>query len=352
MTTRQGTTREGTRAWKRRRWQIGVAIALLVLLVLGWALVDRRETRRLGENTRIVVRFPAAAIDQLAPHRIEEQIPIDEVAGKLEVTGTANAIGHVQVEIHPHAEPGQADDAMILVQVTGETDNQLIGRQSQVKIVGDGRGTFRAFKRVHFDGLSFDAGEETHVEATHETDIVEIEPEQGVPLQGAVRLMASRKARAALPQLNAIAAGRIEEIVRSRMDELVNETVQKLNQINRLDDTVARLHPKSDQWRIAVAARDGFVQAALVPAGGRTPQLPEKECPAVEVWMRLTRTQRTGINLISQWKQSHRLYRRFVSDEQADRLADEATVANVDGWTRIQIGLQSLDRRTTSTPSS
>ena len=45
------------------------------------------------------------------------------------------------------------------------------------------------------------------------------------------------------------------------VDELVEEAVTELNRLNKLDETVARLHPDSEHWHIDVDSRDGFVQA-------------------------------------------------------------------------------------------
>jgi hypothetical protein len=310
---------------------------------VAWFVYDRAETNRLARDTRVVVRVPASVVDRLTADEIVEQFPIDETAGELQVTGTANAVGRVSIEIRPREEPDRPDEATILVRVEGETDNDLIGLKSSVKIIGDGQGTFEAGKRVHFDGRLFTAERETTVAATHEMEIVEIEPAAGTPLRGAVRLLASRNARAALPDLNALAAGRIEELVRKRVDELIAETTEKLNRLNRFDETVARLHPDSERWRIAVGARDGFVQAALVPEGGRAPALPISEPTTLEVWMRLTGTQRRGLNLANQWRQSHRLFGGFVAEEQSRRLADELVIVNRDDWTCLLIGARGLD---------
>lgn len=333
-----------TPADKRRWLRTSVAvICVLVVAAVGWFVYDRAERSRLARDTRVVVLIPESVVDRLTADEIEEQFPIDETAGELEVTGTANAVGRVSIEIHPHAEPDRPDDAMIRVRVEGESDNELIGVKSPVKIIGDGQGTFEADKHIHFDGRLFTAEGETRVEATHETDIVEVEPLPGTPFRGAVRLLASRNARAALPELNALAARRIEELVRKRVDELIAETIEELNRLNRFDETVARLHPDSERWDIAVAARDGFVQAALVPEGGRSPTLPISEPTTLEVWLRLSRTQRRGLNLISQWRQSHRLFRTFVPEEQSRRLADEMIIVNRDGWTCLRIGARALD---------
>lgn len=330
---------------KRRRWPWIWITAACVLGACGvvWFVYDRAETTRLARDTRVVVRFPESVIDRLTADEIEEQFPIDETAGELEVTGTAHAVGRVSIRIEPHPELQRADDAMILVRVEGETEGDLIGLKSPVKITGDGQGTFEAGKRVHFDGRLFTAEGETTVDATHETDIVEIEPLPGTPLRGAVRLLASRNARAALPELNALAVGRIEELVRKRVDELIGDTIEELNRLNRFDETVARLHPDLEQWRIAVGAGDGFVQASLVPEGGRVPALPASKPTTLEVWLRLSHTQRSGLELVAQWRQSHRLFRDFVPEQQARRVAQELAIADIEDWTCLRIGSRALD---------
>lgn len=335
------------------RWRKTAAVVLgaILIVLLTYSWLNRGEVARLAKDTRVVVRFPTTAINRLTPDKIEEQFPIQETAGKLEVTGESNAVGHVAIHVQQHHEQNRSDDAIILVEVTGKTDNDLVGRQSQVKIVGDGRGTFTAVKRIHFDGLTFEAEGAAVVEADHETEIVEIEPASDSPLKGAARLLASRKARAALPELNAIAAGRIREIVGQRVDELVAATLKELNQINRFEETVDRLHPNLKRWRIAVAAQKGFVEAALVPQGGQRPKLPAAAPSSVEVWMRLTRAQRTGMNLMTHWRQSHRLFRSFLPEDDAQRIADELTVAEVDDWTRLRIGMRALDRKVAHDPA-
>ncbi|MFG0335998.1 MAG: hypothetical protein ACF8TS_21780 [Maioricimonas sp. JB049] len=345
--TLQSERRRGPRRRAALRWAaVGVAVAGLG--ALGLMIADTHETSRLGRDTRVVVRFPETVIDQLTADEIHETFPIDEETETFHVTGTANAVGKVKIRIEPHAEPDRHDDALIRIEVTGTTDNDLVSVQSPVRVFGDGSGTFCARTRVHFDGFRFVPEDVIEVEATHETEIADVEPLPGTPLQGAVRLIASRKVRAALPEFNAIAAGKIEDKVRLRVRELVGEAASELNRLNRLDETFARLHPDSDRWNIAVAARDGYVQAALVPQGGRSPELPGGSPSTLEVWMRLTRSQGTMARLLNRWKQSHTLFRQFVSDEQARRLAEDAQIARIEGWTLLRIGSRMFERQTAS----
>lgn len=324
------------RAW----WLLGLLAGVCVVGVTGlaWWFVDAREATNLARDTRLVVRFPESVIDQLTSDEIREEFEIRESAADLQVTGTAQATGRVTIRIRQHAEQNRRDDAMVHVRVRGEADNELIGHHPAAKIVGEGRGTFDATQRVHFDGLRFATDGPASVTATHETEIIDITPVTSSPLQGAVRLLASRRARSALPELNQLAAARIEELVGARVDALVGEAVAELNRLNMFDETVARLHPDSDDWRIDVASRDGFVQAALVPEGAGAPELPAGKPSALEFWMRLTRTQRAGVNLLSRWRRSHDLFRQFVPDDVAQQMPEEIRIAQVEGWTRVRLG--------------
>lgn len=333
----------------RRRWWLPMVLAFVAIVgmsLVAWRIHDARESTTLARDTRIVVRVPDTVIDRLTDDEIREEFPIQESTGELEVTGTANAVGRVTIRIRRHAEPDRPDDAMVHVKVVGHTENHLVGHHAAAVIVGKGRGEFEARKQVHFDGFEFTTDEPATVEATHETEIVDIAPHTSSAMQGVVRLLASRRARSALPDLNRLASARIEETVQQRVDTLVEETVLELNRLNKFDETVAQLHPESERWRIDVDSRDGFVQAALVPEGGRAPELPERQPTALEVWMRLTRTQRTGLNLLSRWRESHDLFRRFVPEEVARQMPPDVRIANIEEWTRLQVGPspQSQDR--------
>jgi hypothetical protein len=327
----------------RRKWWLAGFVALVCIVgvsLLIWRRHDAQESTRLARDTRVVVRVPETVIDRLTADEIREEFPIEESTDELEVTGTARAAGQVTIRIERHEEHDRHDDAQVNIRVVGHTDNHLVGRHTAAVIIGAGRGEFEAHKQVHFDGLHFTADEPTIVEATHETEIVDVAPSTTSAIQGAVRLLASRRARAALPELNTLAAARIEETVQRRVDELVEEAVTELNRLNRLEETVARLHPDSERWHIDVDSRDGFVQAALVPEGGTAPRLPAEQPTALEVWIRLTQTQRTGLGVLAQWRESHRLFRRFVPEEVAGRMPQDVRMANIEGWTRLQIGPQ------------
>jgi hypothetical protein len=327
----------------RRTWWPALLVALVCIVgvsALAWRIHDARETTRLESDTRIVVRIPETIIDQLTADEIHEEFPIEESTGELEVTGTARAVGRVTIRISRHAEQDRPDDAMVHVRVVGHTDNHLVGHHASAVIIGEGRGEFEAHKQVHFDGFRFTTVEQASVEATHETEIVDVAPTTTSAIQGAVRLLASRRARSSLPELNQLASSRIEQTVQERVDTLVEEAVEKLNRLNKLEETVARLHPDSESWRIDVDSRDGFVQAALVPDGARAPELSAERPTTLEVWMRLTRTQRTGLNLAGRWRESHDLFRRFVPDEVAHQIPQDVRIANVGGWTRLRLGPQ------------
>jgi hypothetical protein len=337
------STHESPPRPSRRMWWLSGILALIGITVvsgLAWRRQDAQESTRLARDTRIVVRVPETVIDRLTADEVREEFPIEESTDELKVTGTARAAGHVTIRIERHQEHDRHDDAMVNVKVVGHTDNHLVGHHTSAVIIGAGRGEFEAHKQVHFDGLEFTTTKPTTVEATHETEIVDVAPTTTSAIQGAVRLLASRRARSALPELNQLAAARIEETVQRRVDELVDEAVRELNRLNKLEETVARLHPDSEHWHIDVDSRDGFVQAALVPEGGTAPRLPAERPTAFEVWIRLTRTQRTGVNLVSQWNESHRLFRRYVPDEVAHQMPEDVRVASIEGWTRLQIGPQ------------
>ena len=332
-------------------WAAASAMTLLGGAVI-WKAIERHEDRVLARNSRVVIRFPEEVIDDLTPQQVTEEFPINEEAAGMQVTGTAKAIGNVKVNIEEHVEPGGIDDALVTVKVTGTTDDDFTGENSLVTITADGQGTFEAEKTIHFNGLKFETEGDTEVSAQHEAEIVTVEPSEDTSWKGAVKLLATRRAKASLPQLNEIASERIKETVADRVDELVDETVDELNRINRFDGTVAALHPDSKNWRIGVRAGEDYLEAALVPEGARMPHISDTTPDSIELWVKLTRSQRLGLGLADRWGLSQTLLKSYLPSAQAAHIPDKLRITRVKDWTRFQVGLETLHSNGTAHSAS
>jgi hypothetical protein len=314
----------------------GLLAVLLIAAIVG-VIVEQQERTRLARNARLVVRVPLSVVERLTDREIRQEFPFQEEHGEFTITGTAHATGHVSFQLQPHNGRSHADDVLITVRVEGTTEQELLGRGTGIQIVGDGQGTFVATKPVCFDGQQFREKSETEVVATHETEIVRLESLEGTPLEGPTKFLTSRRAREALPVLNKVAEQRIEKTLREIVERTVAEGLARLNEVQRIDETLAHLHPHAQDWRVRVSATDQFLQAALIPDGAPVPPLPAETPPTLEVWMKLTRSQRAGLKILGEWRVAHRLFRRFVPAERAARIRDDVTVANVGDWTRVRI---------------
>ena len=314
----------------------GLLAVVLIAAVVG-VVVEQQERTRLARNARLVVRVPLSVVERLTDREIRQEFPFQEEHGEFTITGTAHATGRVSFQLEPHNGRSHADDVRIMVRVEGTTEQELLGRGTGIQIVGDGQGTFVAAKAVCFDGQQFREKSETDVVATHDTEIVRLESLEGTPLEGPTKFLASRRAREALPVLNQVAERRIEKTLREIVDRTVGEGLARLNEVQRIDETLAHLHPYAEDWRVTVSATDEFLQAALIPDGAAVPQLPRNTPPTLEVWMKLTRSQRVGLKVLGEWRVAHRLFRRFVPPERAAQIRDDVTVANVGDWTRVRI---------------
>ncbi len=326
-------------AEKRRNFWIvaGSATALGGVAALVWFITYRHDTRTLSRDTRVVVRVSTDAVDNLTNDKIREQFPIDEEVEGARFTGTLEAVGDVRVLINPEAPEGT-----FTVRVEGETTDVLSGVKPPVQFEGTGVGSFTAIQRMRFNGREFEALD-LHVEAEHETTIGSVEPLPGTPLGPTVRLVAARAARKALPALDEAARERIRETVAERVSGMVEETVAELNRMNRFDETISILHPEADDWKIRVASSDSYVQAALVPEGGTPPTLPEiaEDDPVgIEVWLRLTRSERTAVRIAHHWDAAHSLFRRYIPEDQARTLAHDLRMVKVGDWTRLHVGAE------------
>lgn len=322
-----------------RRRIVSVAIALFGLLAVGWFLIYRHNTRKLSENTRVVVRISADALDTLAPTLIQEEFPILEEAAGAVFTGTSQAAGKVDVALE-----SAGDDAVFRIVAAGETTAEIKGIRAPVALAGNGAGTFLAVKRVRFDGRRFHELD-LEVNSTHRTRITSVEPLPGTPLSGTVRLLAVRQARKAAPELDVLAARRIKERVAERFEAVVDDTLQQLQWLNQFDESIQALHPDADDWRIRLRSDYDYLQAALVPAGSRVPDLPRPvthEPTGLEVWLRMTRSERGAVRVMQRWHLAHRLFRRFLPDAEARDIARDMRIGRYGEWTRLHVGAPTM----------
>jgi hypothetical protein len=321
--------------------QVGAVLVTLLGAAAIWTSSDSSEVARLSADTRVVVRFPKAALADLLQQGIREEFVIQEQAGEMEVTGQAIATARVALDIESDQARETEKHAVLAVHVAGETVKNLVGRQANVTVMGTGHGEFTATKRIHFDGRAFTVDERTDVTASHETQIDDVETSVGGPF----RLLASRKVRDAIPTVNEIAVARIKERVSLRIEQIVADVLPRLNAANRLEEVIAWLHPLSEDWRLQVTSNSNVVQAVLIPAGGQVPELPATDGDSVEVWVRLTPTQRLGIDLLTFGNQTHRFFSSLVPEEQARQLAEQLNIADINDWTRMEVAAAALHAR-------
>jgi hypothetical protein len=321
--------------------QVGAVVVTLLGAAAIWTSSDSSEAARLAADTRVVVRFPKAALTELLQQGIREEFAIQEQAGEMEITGKAVVTARVALDIEPDLSCETEDHAVLAVRVAGETVKNLVGRQSSVTVLGTGHGEFTAVKRIHFDGRAFTVDDRTDVSATHETQIDHVETSVGGPF----KLLAARRVREAIPTVNEIAIARIKERVGLRIEQIVADVLPRLNAANRLEEVISWLHPLSEDWRLEVTSNTGVVQAVLIPAGGHVPELPATDGDSVEVWVRLTPTQRLGIDLLTFGNQAHRFLSSLIPEEQARRLAEQLNIADVNDWTRMEVATAALNNR-------
>ena len=174
-----------------RGWRMAALITAITVAVTAlWAAVYRHDTRRLSENTRIVVRIPVKLFDEMTADVVDEQFSFRETANGGVFEGAGHAAGTVRVSVN-----GDEWNPGFVIHVRGTTFGPISGMRSSVTLEGNGRGTFEARQIIRFDGRNFRAGELT-VTSGHETTIRKVEATPGTPLAGPVRLVAMRSARA------------------------------------------------------------------------------------------------------------------------------------------------------------
>jgi hypothetical protein len=320
-----------------RLWRIPAAGAIVCVgLAAAWFYVELRESSRLAADTRVVVRVSNDLIGELLRNEIREEFPIEEETEAFTVTGTADAVGDVSVSLAPALDP-ETGHAVFLIRVNGTTLNDFEALRSPVQVLASGKGDFTAVKRVLFDGRRFHE-EETQITATHETTVESIEPLPGTPLGGAVRLLAVRDVRKALPELNAIAEQRIREKLSARIEELLTESLNELKKANPVEEAVAMLHPDARDWRVELALKPDYVMASLVPSGGKLPMLPVRDDQLQEdfdVWVRLTGSEQMGLSLLQQW-QGRQLFKWLLPDGAVRAFGEKAQFSQVGDWTRMR----------------
>lgn len=325
----------------RRGLQVTAVCLSVVYAGDVWIKSHQQDTARLASDTRVVVRLPKSLFAELTQNELREEFPIREQAGSMAITGDAVATGRISIDIEPDTVCHAAEHAMIAVRVEGQTEKSLIGQQSNVTVIGTGRGKFEAVKKLHFDGREFTSDGKPLVTASHETEIEDVQSISG----GAFRLLASRKARAAVPSVNEIAVARIKERVAERVDEIVESLLTELNVSNRLSHAIAHLHPSNKGWRILVSAGEDLVQAALVPDGGQLPELPSMPADDVEVWVRLTPSERVAMKLLQLGNQVDRVFAAILPGLDSYQLAESLHVAARDDWTLLQFAKPARARK-------
>jgi hypothetical protein len=303
-------------------------------VVFAWCAVELHQS---SADSRLVVRISEETIQRLAPRRVHERLPIQEAVGDFIVTGVADAVGDVSITLEPTAGP--QGEAVFVIRVAGRTLNTFEAQCSPVRILATGEGTFTVEKRLRFDGMRI-TGDKAVVSAVHETKIGKIDSLPGAEAGTAMRLLAAREVRRSLPQLNARAARRIEETLRQRIDETLRQTIHDLDALHCIHRTAQALHPGKERWRICVTRGDGYVQASLVPAGGRLPRLPKCACGGcdeIDVWVRLSQPERMGLDLLSRWQDSGETLKSYLPPGAPSEIVNRAQMTHVGEWTRLRL---------------
>lgn len=250
------------------------------------------------------------------------------------LTGESEVEGQVTVELE-----ADDDSASFLVTLVGSAESTTVSSARSIRIYGGASSTFRATKRVLFDGVEYH-GEPTSVELQTRSRVRSIRSTRRGLVGRLAVSVAQRQLPRLRPQAQRIADRDNRRMLRREFDQLADELIVELNKTTPVEETIMRLFPETQTWVYNLSTTDDYIQASAGPKGMQFPELPRRSgADPVELWLR-TGDGAVKPEVLAFWNVAQDLLREAIPEdtELPQPLRGDATADQVGEWTVISIG--------------
>jgi hypothetical protein len=292
---------------------------------------------------RGVVRVSWDLIDALADDSATANVPFTaEISGGV-------VSGQVMSKVDMTIEPRQLESTLnegshrsvFLVRAAGTAQGTFLATSGCFRIGGPIFIPFSAERDVMFDGRHFEAGP-ANVTASVNTEFSTIQTRR----DGPVGRFIARVATPAILGQQASSEQQASPIARQRvadfMERYTTEIVTRLNEITPLEQSLFKLYPEMQNWRIRLSNEDDYLTARYAPRGTPPVELPEAphRAAGIEIWIRTTAPEAKFLERLGRWQRVQNLLKAYLPAEgsDAEKLTSQTEVKSFGPWFVLLIG--------------
>jgi hypothetical protein len=332
-------------AVRERTWLVPCVLCASALLAAPvWGQESPAPPRQIKPEIKAVVRISKPLIDDVVTRReVVASIPYDSVVVGFHCEGVIDGRGKLSVEMM--AEDG---DGTFIISSQGTAGTYVRGVRGPVVALGPATGPFTSRTLVRFDGRKFVRVYTTPWGQVHGV-LERIEGLHGTCVGSAVGCMLLPLGQLLVPRAEFEASRIGEQYLKTFVDGLADEIVNRLNRTTQVEVSLNRVFPETRGWEFQLSTDPGFIQAAYGPPGSAVPILPENPGrlanTRLEFWLRATTKGAEAFVKLSKQPLARPLIQAYLEATLPElaALTEQRSVTAVGPWVVICVGAPKSD---------
>jgi len=315
-----------------------IPLVICVLLLAASPAQGQAPPAQQGE-IKVVARISKQFIEDVAAHEeISASVPYSGKVVGLYVQGIAKGRAKLSVDL-----PTAQGEARFVVHSHGTGETYVRAVRGPIVALGPATVPYAAQTVVRFDGRKFFLVDTTPW-AQVQFQLDRVETRRGGPVGRGIGRLVRPLGQRLVPRAEAQAVPIGEQSLKTFVDGLTEEIVEKLDRTNPVEKSLNRLFPETRDWVFQLSTDSQFLQAAFGPRNSAVPNLPENPARLkdvrIELWLHSTATEAQDLVKLSKTPLAKSLIHKYLETvlPELAALAENRSLDAVGPWLVISVG--------------
>jgi hypothetical protein len=234
-------------------------------------------------------------------------------------------------------------EATFVVHSQGTVQTYIRGVRGPMVVLGPAVGSFASQTLVRFDGRRFSRVETKPWVQMH-GKLDKVRGIYGGRVGRAVGRVLRPIGQLLVPHVEREATPIGEYYLKTFVDELAEKIIGLLNRATRVEESLNRLFPESNDWGFQLSTEPGFIQAVYGPPGIAVPVLPEvpnrPDNSRLELWLHSTTKGAEALEALTKQPLARQVVQKYLEATLPElaALAEERSVTAVGSWIVVSSG--------------
>ena len=319
-----------------------ILVSAVALSTVDSGRAEGQETKakRNTKEIRVFLRVSGAFVERLMDDQINLDFPIDRKLQSIDLSGKSEGAAKLNLELFP----GRGNVGVV-ASVKGNLDAKVNAKASFGSAKVKFESQFTSSKRFTFDGRDF-GHLPTQTEVKGESQLELVCSKRSGIIGRVIRRLINRIYGKRQKEIDDLFKQSAQSALNEQMNAAGDSFIEVANKIDRYAEMVEQYFPDVKRGTIQIITTKSHLLAGFGTESTQFPAIAqasvENPKPEVEIWIRTRPVEERFIRLLEEWEVAHDLFKTYLPEEQARRIADNLLVVSKEGWTIIRVGVEKI----------